>query len=224
MTETDNPHSSQNAPHETPIGAANSNEPAAGPAGAAPAGEAAGEGPQQGEPDLFSIIEKLNAENTELKDRSLRTLAEMENLRRRTAKEVADSKLYGVTNFARDMLVFADNLRRAIDNIPPEIMVDDGPVKAFVEGIEVTERDFQSRLNKQGVIKLEPLGQKFDPNMHEAMFEVPDESVPNGTVVQVVEDGYSIGERCLRPARVGVARGGPRKAPSAEPAEEPGKE
>ena len=173
-------------------------------------------GEQEGaEPDIFTVLEKLNAENTELKDRTLRTLAEMENLRRRTEREVADSKVYGVTNFARDMLGFADNLRRAIDSIPEEVRVTEGPMKAFIEGIEVTERDFESRLKRQGIVRLAPQGQKFDPNMHEALFEVPDPSVPNGTVVQVVEDGYSIGERCLRPAKVGVARGGPKEAPAA---------
>ena len=137
----------------------------------------------------------------------------MENLRRRTEREVADAKLYGVTAFARDMLTFADNLRRAIDSVPPEIRNGAaGPLKTMIEGIELTERDFLSRLARHGVKKLEPLGQKFDPNLHEALFEVPDSSVPNGTVVQVVEAGYAIGERVLRPAKVGVARGGPKTA------------
>lgn len=162
------------------------------------------------EPDPFAVLEKLNAENTELKDRVLRTLAEMENLRRRTEKEVADARAYGATNFARDMLGFADNLKRALDSVPVEAREADGPLKSLVEGIELTERDFISRLARHGVKKLEPKGQKFDPNMHEALFEMPDPSVPNGTVAQVVEDGYSIGERCLRPAKVGVARGGPK--------------
>ncbi len=164
------------------------------------------------EPDPFAVREKLNAENAELKDRTLRTLAEMENLRRRTEKEVADARAYGVTNFARDMLAFADNLRRAIDSVPAEARAAEGPLKTMVEGIELTERDFLSRLARHGVKKLEPKGQKFDPNMHEALFEVPDPTVPHGTVAQVVEDGYSIGERCLRPAKVGVARGGPAAA------------
>ncbi len=146
-----------------------------------------------------------------MKDKMLRTLADMENLRRRTEREVADAKTYGVTSFARDMLTFADNLRRAIDNVPAEAVARaEGPVKSFVEGIELTERDFLSRLTRHGVRKLEPQGQKFDPNMHEALFEMPDESVPTGTVMQVVETGYAIGERVLRPAKVGVSRGGPR--------------
>ena len=140
----------------------------------------------------------------------------MENLRRRTEREVADAKTYGVTNFARDMLTVADNLRRAIDSIPAELRDSaDAGIKVLVEGIDLTERDFLSRLTKHGVKKLEPQGQKFDPNLHEALFEVPNPDVPTGTVLQVVEAGYSIGERCLRPAKVGVARGGP-KAPAAE--------
>jgi molecular chaperone GrpE len=169
--------------------------------------------PQTGtaEPDPFVVLERLQTENAELKDKVLRTLADMENLRRRTEREVADAKTYGVTSFARDMLTFADNMRRAIDAVPAEVRERaDAGIKTFVEGIELTERDFLSRLTKHGVRKLEPQGLKFDPNMHEALFEIPDESVPNGTVMQVVETGYAIGERVLRPAKVGVSRGGPR--------------
>jgi len=162
-----------------------------------------------GEPDPFIVLQKLQQENAELKDKLLRTLAEMENLRRRTEKEVSDVKLYGVTSFARDMLTFADNLQRIIDNIPPELRASAAGA-TLVEGLELTERDFLSRLTRQGVKKLEPKGAKFDPNRHEALFEVPDETVPNGTVVQVVEDGYAIGDRVLRPAKVGVSRGGPK--------------
>jgi molecular chaperone GrpE len=168
------------------------------------------------EPEPFTELENLYAENAGLKDKVLRTLAEMENLRRRTEREVADAKVYGVTSFARDMLTVADNLRRAIDSIPAELRDSaDAGIKTLVEGIDLTERDFLSRLTKHGVKKLEPQGQKFDPNLHEALFEVPNPDVPTGTVLQVVEAGYSIGERCLRPAKVGVARGGP-KAPAAE--------
>ncbi len=156
-------------------------------------------------------VEKLQGENAGLKDKVLRTLAEMENMRRRTDKEIADAKAYGVTSFARDMLVFTDNLRRAIESIPQDVRQGaDGPLKSIVEGIEVTERDFLSRLARHGVKKIEPQGAKFDPNLHEALFEIPNPDVPNGTVVQVVEAGFTIGERVLRPAKVGVARGGPR--------------
>jgi molecular chaperone GrpE len=158
-----------------------------------------------------AAVQALIAENASLKDKVLRTLAEMENLRRRTEKEVADAKLYGVTSFARDLLTFADNLKRALDNVPAVARETADPaLKSFVEGIELTERDFISRLSRHGVRKLEPKGQKFDPNFHEALFEVKDESLAPGTVAQVVEDGFSIGDRVLRPAKVGVAKGGPK--------------
>jgi molecular chaperone GrpE len=158
-----------------------------------------------------SEVEALQTENASLKDRLLRTLAEMENLRRRTEREVADAKIYGVTSFARDMLSVADNLRRGLDSLPAEARESaDAAAKSLVEGVEVTERDFLSRLTRHGVKKLEPQGERFDPNLHEALFEVPDESVPAGTVVQVVESGYTIGDRVLRPAKVGVSKGGPR--------------
>jgi molecular chaperone GrpE len=156
-----------------------------------------------------AAVQALIAENASLKDKVLRTLAEMENLRRRTEKEVTDAKTYGVTSFARDMLTFADNLRRALDNVPAAVREGaDDALKSFVEGIELTERDFLSRLSRHGVRKLEPKGQKFDPNFHEALFEAHDESLAPGTVAQVVEAGFAIGDRVLRPAKVAVAKGG----------------
>ncbi|MBV8850260.1 MAG: nucleotide exchange factor GrpE, partial [Methylobacteriaceae bacterium] len=134
-----------------------------------------------------SELETLSQENAGLKDRLLRALAEMENLRRRTEREVSDAKTYGVSSFARDMLGVADNLRRALDHLPAEAREKaDGAIRSLIEGVEVTERDFLSRLARHGVKKLEPKGERFDPNLHEALFEVPDESVPAGTVVQVV--------------------------------------
>jgi molecular chaperone GrpE len=171
-----------------------------------------------GEPDSPDNLETLRLENAGLKDKLLRTLAEMENLRRRAEREVADAKIYGVTSLARDMLTFADNLRRAVESVPAEAREKAVvPWKTLIEGIELTERDFLSRLGRFGVKKLEPQGTKFDPNLHEALFEVPDETVPNGTVVQVVEDGYAIGDRVLRPAKVGVSRGGPKSTNQSAP-------
>ena len=109
------------------------------------------------------------------------------------------------------MLTFVDNMRRALDSLPAEVReATDPSLKSFVEGIELTERDFLSRLGRFGVKKLEPMGKRFDPNMHEALFEIPDETVVSGTVMQVVEQGFMIGERVLRPAKVGVSRGGPK--------------
>ncbi|MBX9932985.1 MAG: nucleotide exchange factor GrpE [Methylobacterium sp.] len=160
----------------------------------------------------------LAAERDELKDRVLRTLAEMENLRRRTEREVADARTYAVTNFARDLLTAADNIRRAIESVPAEARESaDGAFKALLDGIELTERDLAKTFDRHGVKLLEPKGQRFDPNRHQAMFEVPDAEVPSGTVVQVMQAGYVLGDRVLRPALVGVAKGGPK--PAATPAD-----
>jgi len=176
----------------------------------------------QGAPDAdYEAFMRLVKENEELKDRALRLAAEMENLRRRTQRDVADARSYGVTNFARDMLTVSDNLRRALDAVGEEAKAGaDASFKALIEGVDITERGLLSALERHGVRKLAPQGEKFDPNFHQAMFEVPNPAVPNGTVVQVVQEGYSIGDRVLRPAMVGVARGGPKSA--APDAAEPG--
>ena len=159
---------------------------------------------------------ELAKEAAELKDRLLRTLAEMENLRRRTEREVADARVYAVTNFARDIVGVADSMERAMKALDDGIRDKaDAGVKALLDGVELTERELLKVLEKHGVTKLEPSGQKFDPNMHQAMFEIPDPSVPAGMVTQVMQPGYKIGERVLRPAMVGVSKGGPRHAPTA---------
>jgi molecular chaperone GrpE len=158
----------------------------------------------------------LEREHAEMRDRLLRSLAEMENLRKRTEREVADARLYGVSTFARDILNVADNMRRALDAAPPELRASaQAGVKALVEGVELTERELLKVLEKNGVRQFTPEREKFDPNIHQAMFEVPDASVPAGSIVQVVQPGYMIGERVLRPALVGVSKGGPRVAPNA---------
>lgn len=165
---------------------------------------------------------RLAAENEELKDRALRVAAEMENLRRRTQRDVQDARAYAVTNFARDMLGVSDNLRRALDAIPAEARDSgDQGFAALIEGVEMTERAMLSALERHGVKKLAPLGERFDPNFHQAMFEIPDAEKPANTVVQVMQDGYVIGDRVLRPAMVGVSKGGPKAAPAGE-APEPG--
>ena len=156
-------------------------------------------------------IAVLEAEKADLKDKLLRLMADMENLRRRTAREIADARTYAVTNFARDMLNVADNVRRAIESVPEEDRATaDGAFKGLIEGIDLTERDLLKNLERHGVKQLDPQGQKFDPNLHQAMFEIPNAEVPNGTVLQVVQSGYVIGDRVLRPALVGVSRGGPK--------------
>ena len=137
----------------------------------------------------------------------------MENLRRRTAREIKDAKSYAVSGFARDMLQVSDNLQRALAAVPEQAdTAADNGLKTLVEGVELTERAMLSTLERHGVRKLEPMGQKFDPNFHQAMYEVPNAEVPSNTVVDVVQPGYVIGDRMLRPAMVGVAKGGPKEA------------
>jgi molecular chaperone GrpE len=161
-------------------------------------------------------VDALAKEVAESRDKMLRTLAEMENLRQRTRREVADAKTYGITGFARDILDIADNLQRALDAVPAEAKATADPgLKALMEGVELTERSLLNTLEKNGVRKFDPSGQRFDPNFQQAMYEVPDPSVPAGTVVQVVQAGYMIGERVLRPALVGVSKGGVKPAPAA---------
>lgn len=161
------------------------------------------------EPTPEEIIAQLEAEKEQLRDQVLRTAAEMENLRKRTEREIADTRSYAIAGFARDMLVATDNLSRALMVMPAEVReTADGSLKSLIEGIEMTEREMQRLLQKNGVKPIEAQGEKFDPHRHQAMFEVPDTTVPDGTVVQVVQTGYAIGERILRPAMVGVSKGG----------------
>jgi molecular chaperone GrpE len=158
----------------------------------------------------------LDRELADYKDRLLRTLADMENMRKRTEREVADSRVYGISAFARDILGVADNMHRAMQALDDELRAKaDDTMKALLDGVELTERELINVLEKHGVKKIEPLNQKFDPNRHQAMFEVEDVSVPSGTVVQVMQAGYLIGERVLRPALVAVSKGGGKSAPAA---------
>ena len=184
--------------------AAQAGDGAAAAADSAPA--ATGPAPAEGDPAALAA---------ELKDRLLRTLADMDNLRKRTAREVADAQLRGITSFAHDMLGVADNIRRALDAVSPEARQGaQAAITALIDGIELTERELLKALEKNGVRRFAPQGEKFDPNLHQAIFEVPDASVPAGHVVQVVKPGYMIGERVLRPAMVGVSKGGPKAAPA----------
>jgi molecular chaperone GrpE len=200
-----------NDPDTYPLGpeptAANDAAPPLG--GTSPVGA---EGTAEPPSDPVALLE---AERTDLREKLLRTLADMENLRRRTEREAADARLYAVTNFARDILNVADNVRRALDSVPPEAReAAEGPFNALLEGIELTERDLLKTLDRHGIKRLDPQGQRFDPHLHQAMFEVPNPDVPSGTVVQVVQAGFVIGERVLRPALVGVAKGGPKPGSS----------
>lgn len=162
-------------------------------------------------------LETLRAENAELKDRVLRVVAEMENLRKRTVREISDARTYAIADFARDMLSATDNLERALATMPEELrQVTDPAIKSLIEGIEMTDREMQRLMQKNGVRPILSEGEKFDPHKHQAMFEVPNESVPAGTVVQVVQSGFQIGDRVLRPAMVGIAKGGTKPEPATE--------
>ena len=163
-----------------------------------------------------AVIQEIGKENAELRDRLLRTLAEMENLRKRTEREVADARTYGISAFARDILGVADSMHRALEALDAELRANaSDSIKGLLDGVELTERALMSALEKHGVKRFEPAGQKFDPNRHQAMFEIDDASMPAGTVVQVMQAGYLIGERVLRPALVAVSKGGPKAAPAA---------
>ena len=153
-------------------------------------------------------------EIADLKDKLLRTLADMENLRRRSQKDREDALKYSSANFARDMLSVADNLRRAIESIPEEADPDGSALVGFIEGIALTEKELLSTLERHGIEKIDPMGEKFDPQFHEAMFEIPTVDAESGTVLQVVEAGYVIHDRLLRPAKVGIAKAGSAPAES----------
>jgi molecular chaperone GrpE len=162
----------------------------------------------------------LAKEVADYKDKLLRTLADMENLRRRTDREVADARVYGISSFARDLVGVADNMRRALEAAADSAAAIEGPAKTLCEGVELIERELLKVLEKHGVKRFDPQGAKFDPNLHQAIFEVFDANVAAGSVAQVIQPGYMIGERVLRPAMVGVSKGGPKAAPPEQPANE----
>ncbi|WP_233026439.1 nucleotide exchange factor GrpE [Rhodopseudomonas boonkerdii] len=148
-------------------------------------------------------------DNADLKDRLLRALAEVENMRRRSERDVADASKYAISKFAKDMIAVADNMERAVASVPQAERERDANATAVLHGIELTAKAMRDALARNGIEKLEPVGHRFDPNFHEAMFEVVDPSKPNGTVADVLEPGYSIGSRPLRPAKVAVTRDKP---------------
>lgn len=148
----------------------------------------------------------------QLKDQLLRALAEVENVRRRSQKELADAKRYAIAGFARDVLSVADNLSRALESIPADARTQDELLQSLADGVEMTAREFAGVLERHGIREVNPLGEKFDYNFHQAMFETDSTDQPDGTVVEVAQVGYVIGDRLLRPAMVGVAKGGAGKA------------
>ncbi len=152
-------------------------------------------------------IAGLHEETANLKDRLLRLAAEMENLRKRTEREKAEATLYAATNFARDLLSVADNLGRAVQAVSEDDRTRaDEHTKNLISGVEVVERELNQVFQRHGIRKIEAVGAKFDPNMHQAIFEVPTAKKPPGIVMQELQSGYAVGERCLRPAMVGVSK------------------
>jgi molecular chaperone GrpE len=151
----------------------------------------------------------LKEEVGQSKDRLLRLAAEMDNLRKRMEREKAEATLYAATNFARELLPIADSLSRALATVSTaQREAADEVTRNLLTGVDMTERELQNVFGKHGIRRIQPTGEKFDPHYHQAMFEVPSSSEVPGTVVEVVQDGYAIGERCLRPALVGVAKAG----------------
>ncbi|MBF0306717.1 MAG: nucleotide exchange factor GrpE [Alphaproteobacteria bacterium] len=165
-------------------------------------------------PDMAAErVAQLEAEAAKLKDQLLRALAETENTRRRLEQQAEDRGRYAVAAFARDMLGVSDNLRRALTAVPAEEREANELIKGLAVGVEMTERELQAAFEKQNIRRIEALGERFDPNLHQAMMEVEDPSKPSGTVVMVMAEGYTIHDRLLRAAMVAVSRGGPKGQP-----------
>src|SRR5215469_3800416 len=158
-------------------------------------------------PDLSGRVAELEAEITKLKDQALRAMAEAENTRRRAQREIEENNKYAVSNIARDVLPLADNLRRALDGISDEARKADERLDKFATGVELTEREFLATLERHHIKRIEALGKPFDHNLHQAVMQVEVPDKPAGTVVQVLQSGYTIHDRLLRPAMVAVAKG-----------------
>ncbi|MGN7438769.1 MAG: nucleotide exchange factor GrpE [Alcanivorax sp.] len=161
-------------------------------------------------------IQLLEEQLDRAKEQMVRALADAENTRRRAAKEREDASKFAVSSFARDLLSVADNLRRALDAVPEEIVSEFPQIKNLTDGIEATERELLKSFSKNGIVKLDPIDEAFDPNFHEVMFEAPMPDKAAGTIIQVMEPGYKIHERILRPARVGIAKNAEGQQPPPE--------
>lgn len=208
---TDKKKTGGDADHET----AETARAEADAAAAAAAEEALTDADQDGDAaaDDFSPedhIAELEAELAKAKDQMLRALAEAENTRRRADRDRQEAAKYGAVGLARDLLSVSDNLRRALEALPEDARDGDGWAKDLITGVELIEREFLDAFAKQGVVKMEPLGEAFDHNFHQAMFELEDSEKPAGTVVQLLQPGYRLHDRLLRAAMVGLSKGGPK--------------
>jgi molecular chaperone GrpE len=198
------PETEQGQPSEDPFARSEAEPKAEKTAGAdscAPQDEAADADMQEAE----SPDERIR----DLEERLKRAVAEQENVRKRMEREKEDIAKYAMANFAREVLGIADNIHRAINAVPRDAAEKDAALKTFLEGIEVTERELQKAMERHGIVRLNPEGEKFDPNFHQAMFEIPTPNQPSGVVMQVMQPGYTLGDRLLRPAMVGVSKAAP---------------
>jgi molecular chaperone GrpE len=159
--------------------------------------------------ELQRLVEQLQAEKADLQDKQLRALAEAQNVRRRAQQDIEKERKFGVERFARDVLSVADNIGRALQALPPDLETMDAALRNVVVGMQATERELQSVLERHGVTRIEALGKPFNADFHQAMMEIEDLTVPAGTVVQELIPGYLIAGRLLRAAMVGVSKGGP---------------
>lgn len=180
--------------------------------------QAAASAPPAGDPAaLAARIAELESQQADLTDRLLRAHAEMDNLRKRTEREKADTAKYAITKFALEIVGISDNFQRAVSAVPPESAQADGPIKSLVDGVVMTERAFLQVLERNGVKRIDPKGEPFDPNRHQAVMEEQNPELPSGSVSKVFQPGYMIEDRVLRPAMVVVARGGAKPAKPSEP-------
>jgi molecular chaperone GrpE len=193
-------------------------EEASAPERSPPDPAAAGPANDAGEPEAVSPEERaarLEAELAEGKDRLLRALAETENVRRRAQREREDAEKYAVGSFARDLLSVADNLRRALDSLP-EAEAPDDRTRSPLAGVAATERELLAVFERNGIRRIDPKGERFDHNLHQAIFEAPNSGKPGGTIVEVLQPGYVLRDRLLRPAMVGVAKDDPKPSEPVE--------
>lgn len=175
-------------------------------------------GTETNEDRLARELIEVRREHEEMRQNMLRALADAENVRRRATRDVADARTYAVANFARDLLNVSDNFKRALEHAPDTQSAElSAELRGVIEGVQMTERELSSVFEKHGVKEVDPIGERFDPNRHQAMFEVENPDVPAGTVIQTMQAGAVIGDRVLRPAMVGVAKGGPKAASGTEP-------
>ena len=224
MTDTPKPAGPERAP-EPSAGGANAAAPGVPPVGAAAAAAAAagGEGNAAAPADPVAVLEarvkELESQQADLTDRLLRAHAEMDNVRKRTEREKADTARYSITKFASDIVGVSDNFQRAVASVPPGAAELDPALKSLVEGVLMSERAFLQVLENNGVRRIDPKGEPFDPNRHQAVMEENNAEVAAGTVLKVFQAGYMIEDRVLRPAMVVVARGGfkPVKPANGEP-------